>query len=331
MSAAWEANPHGNWDAWSIWNLRAKFLAAGDGLMARAWSPKLNFTHPDYPLLLSGFIASCWSDSGVVSTLAPTATSYVFFLALLALLTGGMAALRGGPTGLLAGLCIMAVPALLAEVPAQYADVPLACFFAGAVLCALLERPALAGAFAACAAWTKDEGLLFLVVVFGAVAVFQPRAFLRFLCGAAPVALLVFVFKFVMAGGTPSLLHGFRQLTDLGRYRATAAAMAGQIFAWRSGWYHPVLPVVVSLIGLGLERKHVRAALFCAAVVLAMVAGYFGVYVVTPNELQWQLQTSLNRLFVQLTPLVVIAAFAATRAPEPVAPPQPKTRRKGRR
>ena len=28
MSGAWENNPQGNWDAWAIWNLRARFLAA---------------------------------------------------------------------------------------------------------------------------------------------------------------------------------------------------------------------------------------------------------------------------------------------------------------
>ena len=27
MSYAWDQNPQGQWDAWSIWNLRAKFIA----------------------------------------------------------------------------------------------------------------------------------------------------------------------------------------------------------------------------------------------------------------------------------------------------------------
>src|ERR1035437_3170102 len=50
MTAAWEANPQGNWDAWSIWNLRAKFLAAGSGLAARAWSPMLSFNRSPQPV-----------------------------------------------------------------------------------------------------------------------------------------------------------------------------------------------------------------------------------------------------------------------------------------
>src|SRR5579872_43185 len=86
MSAAWEANPQGNWDAWAIWNLRAKFLAA-PGMAARAWSPMLSATHPEYPLLLSGFIAACWRDAGTTSDFAPITASYLFFLALLAIVT----------------------------------------------------------------------------------------------------------------------------------------------------------------------------------------------------------------------------------------------------
>ena len=59
MTDAWEANPQGNWDAWSIWSLRARFLAAPGHLPHRAWSPALSWTHPEYPLLVSGFIARC--------------------------------------------------------------------------------------------------------------------------------------------------------------------------------------------------------------------------------------------------------------------------------
>src|SRR5258706_6690485 len=87
MSAAWEANPQGDWDAWAIWNLRAKFLAAGD-TPSRAWSAALNSTHPEYPMLVSGFVARSWAYAGSIADAAPIATSYLFFLATLAILTG---------------------------------------------------------------------------------------------------------------------------------------------------------------------------------------------------------------------------------------------------
>ena len=58
------SNPYGGWDAWTLWNLRAEFLAQNDTSWRYAFSGLLNRTHPDYPLLLSGFIASCWNLMG---------------------------------------------------------------------------------------------------------------------------------------------------------------------------------------------------------------------------------------------------------------------------
>ena len=58
------SNPHGGWDGWAIWNLRAKFLAGPGDSWRNALSPELVRTHPDYPLLVSGFIASNWRAAG---------------------------------------------------------------------------------------------------------------------------------------------------------------------------------------------------------------------------------------------------------------------------
>ncbi len=87
----------------------------------------------------------------------PAATSYIFFLSLIAMVGGGIMALRGMALGLAAALVLACTPALLREVPAQYADVPVACYMAGALVFVLLDRPWMAGALAGFAAWTKDE------------------------------------------------------------------------------------------------------------------------------------------------------------------------------
>ena len=54
-------------------------------------------------------------------------------------------------------------------------------------------------------------------------------------------------------------------------------------------------------------------------VLAALLLGYVGVYVITSNDLKWQLQTSLNRLLVQVWPLLLLTVFAALRAPESAA------------
>ena len=57
-----------------------KFLVSPDGLAARAWSPLLKYTHPEYPMLLPSFIARGWAYSGSISEVTPIATSFLFFL-----------------------------------------------------------------------------------------------------------------------------------------------------------------------------------------------------------------------------------------------------------
>src|SRR6202008_158625 len=147
IAKGWDALPQGNWDAWSIWNLRAKFLSMPT-LAWRAYSPLLANTHPEYPLLLSGAIARCWNAAHDMPNSIPMTIGYLFFLSLLAMVTGGIAMLRGAVAGLIAGLTLPCSTPRVLEVPAQYADVPIAAYLAGALIFALLDKPVWAGVFA---------------------------------------------------------------------------------------------------------------------------------------------------------------------------------------
>jgi hypothetical protein len=337
----WEANPNGNWDAWAIWNLRARYLAADPALAARAWSPVLSATtHPEYPLLLSSFVGRCWAFSRSFTTAVPATVSGVFFLALMALVGGSVAALRGPTLGLLAALSLAATPAVLHEVPAEYADVPLACYMAGAVAFVLLDRPLLAGILAGMAAWTKDEGLLFLAVFLAATTLFRRRSALSAIAGALPAVALVVLFKTVLARGNPSLLStslagvGHR-LGDVGRYGTVMGAFGREFLAMASGWYHPVLPMAVLAATLRFDEQQRREVAYTGSVLGAMLAGYAAVYLVTANDLTWLLQTSLSRLLVQAWPLLILAGFVGLRAPEASAiikaAPAAKVRKKATR
>jgi hypothetical protein len=322
IAAGWDANPHGNWDGWAIWNLRARFLAADPALAPRAWSAELGrTTHAEYPLLVSAFVARTWRYSGEMSTAAPAATSYVFWLALVAMLLGALSAIRGPSLGLVAALVLAATPALSHEVSAQYADIPLACYFAGSTLLALAGQPLAAGFFAGLAAWTKDEGLLFLAVFLIAMAIFRRQAALRALAGALPGALLALGFKYLLVQGNSSLVAAglpgaAHRLADFSRWSTIARAYWREFSSLGQGWYHPILPLVALAIALRFDRARRRDVAFCASIASAVLAGDFAVYLITPNALDWQLQTSLGRLFVQVWPILVIAVTAGVGVPE---------------
>jgi len=322
MAGTWEANPHGDWDAWSIWNLRARYLAANSDAARRAWSPDLVSTHPEYPLLTSAFVARCWAYCGSDDPAAPIAVSYVFLLALVSAGAGGVGLLRSRPLGLLFGLLLAGTPVLLHAVPAQYADVPLACYFLAALLLALLEEPLFAGVCAGLAAWTKDEGSLFLLVFVAASAVWRLRALPRVLLGAAPGAVLALSFKLLIAAGTPSLAGRAAgtlapKLLAASRYVQVLKAFAASLLDTSFLLLYLALAVVAASLRFDQERR--RDAVLAVSVGGVMLAAYFSFYIVTPYDLAWHLATSLNRLIVQLWPLLLLAVFAALRTPESYA------------
>ena len=119
-----------------------------------------------------------------------------------------------------------------------------------------------------------------------------------------------------MSSSAPGLLH---RLADAGRYWQVTGAFAGAFLGMMVDWYHPVLPVLILAVALRFDRRYQRDALFTGGICVLMLLGYFGIYIITSNDLTWQLQTSLNRLFVQIWPSLLLAAFAGLRAPESMA------------
>jgi hypothetical protein len=338
MADAWEANPQGNWDAWLIWNLRARFLAVGTQPQ-RAWSPELDWTHPEYPFLTSAFVARCWTYAGSMADAAPIATSYLFFIATIAILTGGLATRGGRSLGWLCGLVLLGSPSYLHEVIAQYADIPLACYAAGATMFLLLDRPLLAGLLAGFAAWTKDEGILFLAVFLTLIAILRRKQIWQAAAGAIPAAALTALFKLALAprisiaigGGASAIV---RRALDPGRIGQVLGAFAHEFGAMGVGWYHPILPLLALAIFLRFQREHRADLLFAGAVPAATLAGYFCIFLITPYDLTWQLQTTLTRVIVQVWPSLLLFTFRGLRAPESAVIQTPETSpktRKGKR
>ena len=73
--------PHGEWDAWAIWNLRARFLSRlAPFEWHDAFPPLLAWSHLDYPPLLSLSVARAWTYAGGESTAIPAGLAAMFAL-----------------------------------------------------------------------------------------------------------------------------------------------------------------------------------------------------------------------------------------------------------
>lgn len=326
------AEPHGLWDAWAIWNVRAKFLAGPGETWRYAVSPLLARTHPDYPLLLSGAIARGWKLSGGYPIAAPIAIAVVFFLATVAVLIAALTLLRTVSAGLLAALAAMTGYIYLFQPMTQYSDIPLAYYYLAAMALAALawkaeenRKPMLlaaAGFAAGCAAWTKNEGLLF-AAVFGccfAAAEWWFSGFGRALrrslwlgAGMLPGLLLVGALKaFIAPLADPMVREGHRRVAEGARqgwrlqWLRTSLLRNFQEF----GYSLPTHPAaLVAVLGATLRfalPAALRPAVACGAATVALV---FGGYVVVSLGTF----TPFSRFYSQLFPLFLLVFFLALR------------------
>jgi hypothetical protein len=334
MRGTYVARPYGDWDAWAIWNMRARFLFGLGDQWRQAFLAK--YPHGDYPLLIPLTNARWWSCLGRDPTWVPAVVGALFTFAAAGLLATGIGRLRGRGLGLLAGTVLLGTEAFRSLGAAQYADVPLAFFILGSVLLLALDDAAeqssrglllLAGLSAALAAWTKNEGLLFLVVVLAVRSIVVGRRsggrpMLRqlalLLAGAAPVLAVVILFKLSVASGNDlvggqSAQASLPRLVDAWRYWLVTKALVHHAVALSDG-YVVVFPLCFWLLGRGPRRPRLALAGIVGVVGL-MLAGYFFIYIVTPHDLKWHLSTSVLRLLLHLWPAAILAVFLALSDP----------------
>jgi hypothetical protein len=329
--------PHGEWDAWSIWNLRARFLYRGGADWRQAFSPLLSHAHPDYPLLVPASIARLWRYAGIDSTVAPALVCGLFAAATGGVLFSAIRLLRDGVQAALAVTVLFGAGLLVRTAAAESADGVVGFFLLAAVsLLALADRfpeqasrlTIAAGCCAAFTGWTKNEGLLLLGAIVagrgaaliregGALRCFRQCVWLA--AGAVPVLAVILWSKLTLA--PPSyLLSGMSaaKLTDLSRYAMIATHFARQIFSFGSFVVSPLVILAVYLFCVRIETNRIdRAAVFGNAVTLVLSAiGFFAVYVVTPYDLEWHLNTALARLLLQLWPAFLFTFFMVARIPQ---------------
>jgi hypothetical protein len=326
-------NPHGGWDAFAMWNLKARFLFLGGDQWRHLFSVE-NRLHLDYPLLLSGFIARCWSYVGDDPVVIPAIVAAVFTFSTVGLMYSTLVVLRGKSQGVLAGIMLLCNPSFIREGASQYADIPLGYYILLATVLVIFHGRennksslALAGIAVGLAAWTKNEGILFVVAF--AVAHLTTTLYtqgirnyfsqlMNLSCGLFPVLAVVIFFKlwyappsnFIFTEGLGPALEKIFQASRhliIMKYILVVFILFGGlllIFYW-------------GLAGLKIEKKEISAIIFSIIMLSIMLAGYYFIYLTTAFPLDWHLGTSLNRVLLQIWPLLIFTFFLAVPSWEP--------------
>jgi hypothetical protein len=208
------------------------------------------------------------------------------------------------------------------------ADIPVAYYiFASGILIYLfsvydnIAFLILSGFMAGLAGWTKNEGLLFIVISPIALTVASPKNFSRsllyYLGGLAIPLLIIFYFKTMTPINDLMVNNGgslIAKITDLSRYWTTIKSLASSLFTSNI----IILLIYTVIMGNHLISNSKNAIYTIAAILLLQLLGYCAIFIITPNDLAWQLFTSQSRLILQILPLGLFLCFSISLEPESI-------------
>ncbi len=330
LHATWRA-PDGGWDAWSIWNSRARALLRSGGdvrLACAAGRGAALFTlHPEYPLLLPTMIALGWRSLGSETPLVPMLLGLapaLWLAAIGALVIARSSARSAGFTTLL----LLTTPEFARMASAQYAELALSVLVMTALALLLLAdelvetQPGrrwlllLAGHSLGLAALVKHEGLVWLLACALVTLVSRRRDLLPFALGAALPLVLLGWFKHSFA--PPSDLANGDLVTTLAhlptRIGQTALGLVRRIVYVQAWGVH--LLAVTAMLALRMHRRDLsRPALALLSICGVVLGGFLCAYLISPHELTWHLHASIDRLLLQLWPPALLALGLPQRVP----------------
>jgi hypothetical protein len=347
----------GDWDAWMIYNRAARFIHRGGELWRDAFSSKIDpIFHADYPPMLALNIASVWDTVNKESRYVPLIQGLLFSVACAFALTSALASLKSPAQAGLSLIFLWGTGAFVYEGGRQTADVPLAFFILAAIILFHLyleEKKTilliLAGFSAGLAAWTKNEGILFLFasLIFLLIATIRersPKVVLGYLLGLVlPFSAVIYfkllvspvdqsvgqnisslLFKSLLVSSKSELSQqsAFSLIFDPARHHAILEAFNNILMSYgpqKIPFFLPLLIIYVVTV-FARDKSGDWHHVYFPGIIATQIIGYYFVYLITPNDLDWQIKFSIMRLMAQLYPSIIFTALYLSKTPEELLP-----------
>jgi hypothetical protein len=329
--------PQGYFDAWHIWNFKARIIAEGqDSWRWYLLAPEAVMSHQEYPIGFSVLLARLYVVAGSFDPVLSKTVGLGVGLLCPLLVWAAVLRAKGYIHGACAGLLTLAFPFAIVQPAWQYADAPL-----GALLITTLAwhyfycrrddaSPASAqtriawagfGLLLGSLLWTKNEGLVMAGAIFGLCFLFdcfrkvgKTAIFTRYLAAGVPLALFAALHLYIKlnAHETTDLIKSHtldkqvQGLIDFNRL-IIIFKFFGDTFIHQIDRFS-VLIALAALAFLGFDTRKSRIwppALYTLAL-LAVSAAYCATFLFTPYDLNWHLGTAMSRLMIQLWPATVL-------------------------
>lgn len=339
------ARPMYQIDARVIWGLKAKILFQEHTIFSESVEDiSRNHPHPRYPLLIP--VASAWifNNIGEVDDRAVRMLFLIFFAGLVAVTYQLAREQSGNAAGRLSISAMVFAPFVYGSMSggasSGHADIALSFYIAASTMAMMMwmkEKDVTfavgAALFAAFAALTKNEGIIFALNLLFATAAFslskgkedpgyseralsaewfkarKPR-FLGFATYALVFAIALAPWLFVRAGlprfldedytrhlNVRDISAGLARLPIIAQY---FGAEALNVRNWGLVW---ILAIPSACMAW---RNGNRESRFISVVISLQAASYVAVFVITPDDLAWQMSVSLSRLFLHVLPLAAV-------------------------
>ena len=335
VGAYWK-DPLGDWDAWAIWNRRARFLYRAGDQWRQAFSPV--FDHVDYPLLLPVSNVRLWSYLGAEPVGALVSGQLVHFRRRWSSVGRGVPSAKWKPGvacryGVVGHGAVLAARDLAVCRRAIGLLPPLGSSVMGPLRCrrtAVLGSPGSLGTDGGVCRLDQERRTAVVGRLAGGamrcpVAAGPLRSiFKELLCwiaGVLPILAIVALQKACLAGSN-DLVSGQNWEATLSRLltpsRYWYVAQAFVLYSLRIARpFAVVLPLCFLFLGVARGRAGGDRGLPTACLVLSfLLVGYFFAYITTPSELHWHLASSAERLLLQLLPVCLLILFVRLATPQ---------------
>jgi len=310
------------WDAYAIWGLKAKVIAA-KGIVPRPTyftDVSLSYSHLDYPLMVPFLMAGVHGLLGRVDDqLAKLALPLLYF-GLGCLVFAFSKRRLPNPLAFAVTALVMGAPVTLRWAGSGNADLPLAAFYTASVILLLewTEKPdwrtcAACGMMSGFAAFTKNEGLALgaancvIVLLVPIWSADRKRALAG--AGACIGVFLILILPWtVWSSDIPRTHENYLAHLTFGNIAGNASRIPiiltefvrQTVSVWRYGLLWLIL--VASAIA-GWRSFRDRPTVAAWSLLLLHLGLYALIFLITPWDVQEQFKASLDRLTLHVVPL----------------------------
>jgi hypothetical protein len=315
--------PFGGWDAWSCWNLKARFIFLGGEEWKRMLDPVMWQSNNHYPFLLPLINVWGWSFYGEPTVLVPMFNAIALSFLTAVLMWMSINRLTASRWSFLAPVVLFSIPFMVTLSISQYSDILVALYLLTALTAltqARLENnpgwAAISGCCVGLMSFVKTEGMVAGAIIFALAFVYflagrrDTKLLGSFMIAALAFLLPTIIFKLLLAPVNAAFTNGLTSAespSTLLRLQWIGMFLAVELVAqkWNGLWILLLGGIVLSGLKSLRDGRWITPAVLLSF--LACALGYY--YLNTYFEVLWWLKTSLNRVLYIILPALVWWVF----------------------